>query len=171
LKRIGVTTVLKLNKYSSRVEEDEERAAAGSHGLGYNPVLMQPEDFPYNWNPWAAPTPKQVLEALSVLEDQKNGKVFIHCSKGKDRTGLLVALYRAPPPCNSNGPDLHEKRAVRAVFEEVYGPTQRSASGLDQQRIFKKRRTAGNCTRRHQASCLQHAASIHRLVHIPPPGL
>ena len=94
LKKIGVKTVLKLNRYSSDVTEESELASAKRHGIIVQEVLMPPEDFPHNWNLWATPTDEQISKAVSVLEDRKNGKIFIHCSKGKDRTGLIVAIYR-----------------------------------------------------------------------------
>ncbi len=54
---------------------------------------MQPEDFPRNWNPWASPDSDDLMKAIEVLENRGNGKVLVHCSHGKDRTGLVVAVY------------------------------------------------------------------------------
>ncbi|MET1083638.1 MAG: tyrosine-protein phosphatase [Burkholderiales bacterium] len=34
------------------------------------------------------------MQAIEVLEDSGNGKVLVHCSHGKDRTGLVIAVYR-----------------------------------------------------------------------------
>jgi protein tyrosine/serine phosphatase len=91
----GVKTVLKLNRYA---EDDDtvsmESEAATRHGIRLVQVLMQPEDFPHNWNPFAAPTDVQVNEALATLTDASSGPVYVHCSHGSDRTGLVVALYQ-----------------------------------------------------------------------------
>ena len=40
------------------------------------------------------PSESMVKEFVSVLEDEKNHPVFIHCLHGKDRTGLMMAIYR-----------------------------------------------------------------------------
>jgi tyrosine-protein phosphatase SIW14 len=42
-------------------------------------------------SPWSAPTPDQVRTVLSLLGNQP---IFIHCWRGKDRTGTIVACYR-----------------------------------------------------------------------------
>ena len=54
---------------------------------------MDPEDFPHNWNPWASPNLKDLMQVIAELENRGNGKVLVHCSHGKDRTGLVVAVY------------------------------------------------------------------------------
>jgi len=41
-----------------------------------------------------SPTDNEVNDILSILEDQSNYPIFIHCKLGEDRTGLIVALYR-----------------------------------------------------------------------------
>jgi protein tyrosine/serine phosphatase len=94
LKSIGVKTVIKLNRYSSYGNEDNELSSAKRHGINVKEILMQPEDFPHNWNLWATPTDEQIEAAVSMLEDKKNWPIYIHCSHGKDRTGLIVAIYR-----------------------------------------------------------------------------
>jgi protein tyrosine/serine phosphatase len=39
-------------------------------------------------------TGKAIGSLLGVINDPKNQPVFVHCEHGKDRTGLIVALYR-----------------------------------------------------------------------------
>lgn len=93
LERIGITTVVKLNKFSTEVDEAEEFRLAGKHGIKVIPVYLQPEDWPHNWNPWVSPDPKGLMQAIEALENRDNGKVLVHCAHGKDRTGLVVAVY------------------------------------------------------------------------------
>ena len=93
LKNIGITTVVKLNKFSSDEDEAEEFRMAKEHNIKVVPIYMQPEDFPHNWNPWASPDLKDIMQAIKVLENRGNEKVLVHCSHGKDRTGLVVAVY------------------------------------------------------------------------------
>jgi protein tyrosine/serine phosphatase len=94
LKNIGITTVVKLNKFSPDADEAEEFCMANARNIKVIPIYMQPEDFPHNWNPWASPDIKDLMQAIEVIENRGNGKVLVHCSHGKDRTGLVVALYR-----------------------------------------------------------------------------
>lgn len=94
LQKLGIKTVLKLNRYSTGVTEESEIASAKRHGIKVHEILMDPEDFPHNWDLGATPTGTQIDQAVSFLQDEKNGKVFVHCSHGKDRTGLVVAMYR-----------------------------------------------------------------------------
>lgn len=35
----------------------------------------------------------QVNQAMAYLEDSQNWPVYVHCSRGKDRTGYIVGLY------------------------------------------------------------------------------
>jgi protein-tyrosine phosphatase len=41
----------------------------------------------------AAPTAAQIAKALDLLEDITSGPVFVHCLRGADRTGTVVAAY------------------------------------------------------------------------------
>jgi protein tyrosine/serine phosphatase len=38
--------------------------------------------------------PAAVRKALSVMTDPANQPVYVHCSRGKDRTGMVAAVYR-----------------------------------------------------------------------------
>jgi protein tyrosine/serine phosphatase len=93
LKDIGVTTVVKLNKFSSDADEAEEFRMAKERKIKVIPIYMQPEDFPHNLNPWASPDFNDLMQTIKVLENRDKGKVLVHCSHGKDRTGLVVAVY------------------------------------------------------------------------------
>ena len=42
----------------------------------------------------SAPTTEQISKALDVLEDQNSWPVFVHCRRGSDRTGTVLACYR-----------------------------------------------------------------------------
>ncbi|HEX4923592.1 MAG TPA: tyrosine-protein phosphatase, partial [Bdellovibrionales bacterium] len=43
---------------------------------------------------WTYPDDAMVNQALAALRDPSNGVMFVHCLRGKDRTGLIVALHR-----------------------------------------------------------------------------
>jgi tyrosine-protein phosphatase SIW14 len=83
LSRLGIKTVLDL-----RDEEGHSRAerklveAAGMH---YINIPM---------NGLLAPTDQQISRALAVVEDTASGPIFVHCRRGADRTGTVIACYR-----------------------------------------------------------------------------
>jgi tyrosine-protein phosphatase SIW14 len=80
LRNLGVKTIVNL-----REEGANEIAVAKKFGL-------QLKLFPMN--AFTYPDDDQVNKILTVLSDPENQPVFIHCEFGKDRTGLIVALYR-----------------------------------------------------------------------------
>jgi protein tyrosine/serine phosphatase len=41
-----------------------------------------------------APSSEQIGKALSILQSNSDNPAFIHCRRGKDRTGTVVARYR-----------------------------------------------------------------------------
>jgi tyrosine-protein phosphatase SIW14 len=40
------------------------------------------------------PSPEQVREFLDAVTDPRNQPVYVHCIHGRDRTGLMCAVYR-----------------------------------------------------------------------------
>ena len=40
------------------------------------------------------PSDRQIAHALAIIEDAGNGPVFVHCRRGADRTGTVIACYR-----------------------------------------------------------------------------
>ena len=66
---------------------------AEKHDIKVVPIYIQPEDFPHNWNPWASPDLKDLMKVVKIIESRGKGKVLVHCSHGKDRTGLVIAIY------------------------------------------------------------------------------
>jgi tyrosine-protein phosphatase SIW14 len=83
LNALGVKTILNLREEgdSTRAEEQEAKAA----GLKYYSVPMDGR---------SKPTDEQVKRALAVINAEENWPVFVHCKRGADRTGTIVAIYR-----------------------------------------------------------------------------
>ncbi len=46
------------------------------------------------FRPWSAPTPAQMRTVLFLLMNRGNNSIFVHCRRGKDRTGTVIACYR-----------------------------------------------------------------------------
>jgi protein tyrosine phosphatase (PTP) superfamily phosphohydrolase (DUF442 family) len=53
-------------------------------------------DIKYEYIPMTAWDPKQedVVKFLKIVTDKKNLPAFVHCKRGADRTGFIVAAYR-----------------------------------------------------------------------------
>jgi protein tyrosine/serine phosphatase len=54
------------------------------------------------------PTEAQITKILALLEDGKSGPVFVHCNRGADRTGAVIAAYRIDYDHWNNGRALKE---------------------------------------------------------------
>ena len=79
LKAMGVRTVINLRTHHGG------RKAVEAAGMRYVEIPMS---FFRDVDPAA------VRKALSVMTDPANQPVFLHCSRGKDRAGVVVAVYR-----------------------------------------------------------------------------
>ncbi len=80
LKDFGINTVIDLRKDN----EDYSKATVESLGMKYVHIPM---------TGWTT-RDESVIEFLKVVNDQTNGKVYVHCAAGKHRTGLVGAVYR-----------------------------------------------------------------------------
>lgn len=83
LAALGVNTVINLRDDDGRAlaEGSEARAA----GLRY---------FNVPFGRLGRPSDEQVAQVLTLINAPENGVVFVHCAKGQDRTGTVVAAYR-----------------------------------------------------------------------------
>jgi len=55
-------------------------------------IGIEDVSLPMEWK--TGPNDKQIDEILALLTDPSKMPVFIHCTHGQDRTGLLIGLYR-----------------------------------------------------------------------------
>ncbi len=81
LKRLGVRTIINFRYRESHDYEDEARAAG----------------FEYYWmpiNPSEPPGPDFIAKFFSIVDDPAKRPVYIHCTLGIDRTGMMSGLYR-----------------------------------------------------------------------------
>jgi protein tyrosine/serine phosphatase len=85
LKKMGIRTVVNL-----RVE-DSEREKVEALGMKYVHI---PIDMPLLKRPWREIPDKSVDDFLQTVNDPANQPVFVHCQRGADRTGTMIALYR-----------------------------------------------------------------------------
>ncbi len=82
LQALGVRTIINLRNDAS---VEAERVEAKLRGIEFISAPMAS---------FTAPKDETVELALSSLSDPGYYPVFIHCKQGKDRTGLVVGLYR-----------------------------------------------------------------------------
>ncbi len=83
LQEMGIDIVVNLN--TSRKNVAREKAEVESRG-------MQQVSLP--WSPRALPADDQVAEFLRLLRENPDKKIFVHCQRGADRTGVMVAIFR-----------------------------------------------------------------------------
>jgi tyrosine-protein phosphatase SIW14 len=83
LAALGVKTVVDL-RGSEHSEADEKRLVEAA-GMRYVSIPMKG---------MATPSDEQIASALKELNDPAAGPVFVHCKRGADRTGAVVACYR-----------------------------------------------------------------------------
>jgi protein tyrosine/serine phosphatase len=66
----------------------------------------------------AAPSDADVAKALAILNDPAAGPVFVHCRRGADRTGTILACYRISHDHWKNQSALKEARDLGMRFFE-----------------------------------------------------
>ena len=79
---IGVKTVIDLRETGNRTKEEERFVTRA--GMVYLNVPMAG---------FGRPTKAELLKILPSLENAADGPVFVHCRRGADRTGSVIAAY------------------------------------------------------------------------------
>ncbi len=83
LKSQGYKTIINFENDAAVVATEK----AYAEKLGFK-FVSRPMD------PWSTPNDVQMNEVLKLMSDTKNQPLFIHCQHGRDRTGLVSAVYR-----------------------------------------------------------------------------
>ncbi|HJU53501.1 MAG TPA: tyrosine-protein phosphatase [Pyrinomonadaceae bacterium] len=83
LAALGVNTIINLRDDDERASAEGREAQAA--GLHY---------FNVPFGRLGRPTDEQMERVLALINAPENGVVFVHCAKGQDRTGTVVAIYR-----------------------------------------------------------------------------
>ena len=84
LAKRGIKTVVDLRDIGEHSQADEQKAVTDL-GMRYFSIPMQG---------MSTPNDKQIATVLALLNDVTSGPVFVHCKRGADRTGTVIALYR-----------------------------------------------------------------------------
>ena len=83
LSEMGIKTIIDLRDSGERSRAEEVKARAA--GLRY---------FNLPLSNFKRPSDTKVAEVLSIINSPENQPVFVHCNRGADRTGTIVAIYR-----------------------------------------------------------------------------
>jgi protein tyrosine phosphatase (PTP) superfamily phosphohydrolase (DUF442 family) len=83
LAAMGIRTVVDLQEEGDRAKA--EKKLVKSLGMHYVNIPMKG---------MTTPKDKQISHALKEMNDTSHGPVFVHCKRGADRTGVVVACYR-----------------------------------------------------------------------------
>ena len=83
LASLGIKTVINLRDAdeNSKLEEQEARAA----GLRY---------FNIPFDGLGRPSDEKIERVMAIINAPENQPVFVHCKRGADRTGTVIACYR-----------------------------------------------------------------------------
>ena len=83
LHSMGIGVVVNLN--TSKKDVALERTEMESRGIRYVSIP---------WSPVSLPTDAQVAEFLRLIRGNPDKKIFVHCQRGADSTGVMVAIFR-----------------------------------------------------------------------------
>jgi protein tyrosine/serine phosphatase len=68
---------------------------------------------------YKAPRPEEISKILAMLQHASGGPVFLHCRRGADRTGTVVAIYRIEHDHWSNQQALGEAKSMKMASAEI----------------------------------------------------
>ena len=105
LAKLGVKTIVDLRETGDR-SNAEERVVTGA-GMKYVNVPM---------TGLTPPTDAEITGILAMLEDNTTGPVFVHCLRGADRTGAVIAAYHIDHDKWDNARALNDAKAHSMSF-------------------------------------------------------
>lgn len=83
LKQKGIRTIIDLRSYDQLAKKEE----GWSRSAGVKFISMPMSN-------WFKPKDMQIDKIIKLIDDPANQPVFVHCQRGADRTGTVVAVYR-----------------------------------------------------------------------------
>lgn len=105
LAKRGVKIVIDLREAGPRA--DAENHAVTAAGMKYVNVPM---------TGLTPPTEAEITKILAMMEDANAGPVFVHCMRGADRTGAVVAAYHIDHDKWDNARALQDAKAHHMSF-------------------------------------------------------
>jgi len=83
LRKFGIAVVVDFRDNRDDIRREKQRVEA--QGMTFVSVP---------WNPQNNPSRENVRSFFTALRDYQGKSIFIHCERGADRTGTMIALYR-----------------------------------------------------------------------------
>jgi protein tyrosine/serine phosphatase len=80
---MGVKTIIELRGADEKAETEESWARAAKINFINIPL-----------NNWFGPKDEKIEKVLVEINKTENQPVFVHCQRGADRTGTVIAVYR-----------------------------------------------------------------------------
>jgi len=108
LAKLGVKTVIDLREAGQRSLNEAKAVTAA--GMKYVNVPM---------TGLTPPSESEIHQILALLGDTANGSVFVHCMRGADRTGAVIAAYRIYHDHWTNSQALNEAKALGMSFFQL----------------------------------------------------
>lgn len=108
LAKLGVKTIIDLRETDSR--STAEKRVVEADGMRYVNIPL---------HGMSAPSPADVAKVLALFDDPSAGPVFVHCRRGADRTGTVVACYRISHDGWNNSKALSEAKSNGMSWMEV----------------------------------------------------
>jgi uncharacterized protein (TIGR01244 family) len=127
LAQLGIKTVIDLRDIGEHSQADEQKIVTGL-GMRYVSIPM---------HGLSTPEGDKVAAVQALFNDTNSGPVFVHCKRGADRTGMVIAVYRishdgwdnkkALSEAKSNGMSIFERAIQHYVMD--YKPAVALAAG------------------------------------------
>jgi protein tyrosine phosphatase (PTP) superfamily phosphohydrolase (DUF442 family) len=130
-KQLGGQTIIDLREADDR-SEGEDRAVTAA-GMKYVNVPMSGR---------TPPTTEEIARILGILEDGTTGPVFVHCRRGADRTGAVIAAYHIDHDRWDNVRALNDAKAHSMSFFQL--PRQKFISSFQPRTVDVKTTVADN---------------------------
>jgi protein tyrosine/serine phosphatase len=102
LKKLGIDIVVNLRHEPNEIAR--ERTLVEAQGMRYVSIP---------WRGKQDPKTEQVSQFLGLLRDNPERKVFVHCQRGAERTGVMVGCYRISQEHWTPDQTLAEMKAFR----------------------------------------------------------
>ena len=109
LAKLGIQTVIDLQEFGD-ARSLSEQSAVKAAGMKYISVPMKGME---------TPSSESVTKVLALLEDNTTGPIFVHCHRGADRTGGVIACYRIEHDHWGNDKALAEARSMGMSWYQV----------------------------------------------------
>ena len=109
LAQLGVKTVIDLRRVNEHSTTSEAQVVEAD-GMHYINVPLSGV---------AAPPDSDVSKVLALLGAGAEGPVFVHCRRGADRTGTIIACYRIEHDGWRNGQALKEAKSFGMNWTEL----------------------------------------------------